>query len=138
MQFSFLYKFTVRRACACQPTSTLAMGKSFFTFAIECPVTRPHLQPREDSQNMQDNYFPCFVCIYGSLKFHRRSNLEYPEFLWIKVISADGRNFLIGNYYFPPMFDRNVFCQHIATSSNTILTFQNFTGTCMAILISRV
>lgn len=49
-----------------------------------------------------------------SLKVHRRSDLEcYPESVWIEVMSTDGRNFLIGNYYFPPMFDHTIFCEHI-------------------------
>lgn len=43
----------------------------------------------------------------------RRYDLEtYAECVWVELVAADGFNYLIGNYYVPPLSDATAFVDH--------------------------
>lgn len=56
------------------------------------------------------------IALHSSLESQRRFDLEsYSECLWVEIKTADGFNYLIGNYYFPPLCDSSIFIEHLET-----------------------
>lgn len=56
------------------------------------------------------------IALHSSLESHRRFDLEsYSECVWVEIKTADGFNYLIGNYYFPPLCDASIFIKHLET-----------------------
>lgn len=39
----------------------------------------------------------------------------YAECVWVKILTSDEFNFLVGNYYFSPLFDDAEFVEHFET-----------------------
>ncbi|CAN8009974.1 unnamed protein product [Ixodes pacificus] len=57
----------------------------------------------------------------------------YAECVWVEIPTSDGFNFLVGNYYFPPLFDDVEFVEHFETvqkkvdfSKFRVLIYGNF------------
>lgn len=56
-----------------------------------------------------------------SVASHRRFDLEtYSECVWIEIKASDGFNYLIGTYYFPPLFDETTFIEHFESLGKQI------------------
>lgn len=61
------------------------------------------------------------VAVKSRVQSHRRKDLEsYSECTWVEIPTRDGFNYLIGNYYFPPLFDESKFIAHFEALQITI------------------
>lgn len=53
------------------------------------------------------------IAVNSLVQCHRRKDLEsYAECVWVELPASDGFNYLIGNYYFPPLFSDLEFIEH--------------------------
>lgn len=66
------------------------------------------------------------TAVDASWRAWRRHDLEsYSECVWVEIASKDGVNHLIGNYYFPPQFNYDLFVGHLKALERS-LNVSNF------------
>lgn len=85
------------------------------------PSYTVHRRDRDYALTRQKFGGGVLIAVNQSVTSHRRQDLEtYPECVWIELLSNDGCNYLIGNYYFPPLSDNRIFNEHFDTLEKEI------------------
>lgn len=75
-----------------------------------------HRKDREYDATGQKFGGGVLIAVCDSLNSYRRQDLEsYAECVWVEILSSDGFNYLVGNYYFPPLSDTQMFDNHLQT-----------------------
>lgn len=75
-----------------------------------------HRKDREYDATGQKFGGGVLIAVCDPLNSYGRQDLEsYAECVWAEILSSDGFNYLVGNYYFPPLSDTQMFDNHLQT-----------------------
>lgn len=68
-----------------------------------------HRRDRDYAVTRKKFWGGVLIAVDNTVTSHRRRDLEScSECVWIEILSNDGHNYLIGNYYFPPLLEKKI------------------------------